>query len=567
MVEIFKFINVLQRYMWLIVLATIVSVGATYYATGLIPPIYTSTAIIRVLSISEGQISYPLFDTIYSNQLMNTYAIVGTSQDTLDDLVSLLALDAVPDIDIDVLENTELLRITVENKNPETATLIANTLAELLVANSTELVSGQGPNSSDLLSSQLDQIEEDLNFARSTYAQLIISNEGDEISLQSMEVDIAQQEVEFLEQLYFTFLSQFQQVRTIELVGANVVSIVNDASVPSKPTSPNLLINLVIGTVVGFVGGMALAVILDLLDNRFHSVEEIETFTGLPTLARILKLPGSARPIAVNSYPYGEDFRRFRLNLLSVLKSRTLLIISAEPRDGRSFIVMNLAQSLIQLHHSIVIIDCDARKPARDDPYEHLIQGPTLLDLLTQSVSLTEALQELDGIEQCVIPSGQQFHSVAELLASPKMTALINNLESRFNYVLIDTPAYLGATDAAILSHKLKDDGIIVVVRNKKTSRNSVSMMLDTLRSHQIGILGTVINYDNSNHYKRFTRYYNKNTFVTQPSEKQLKNAFHISEKDYESLNSDTNYSGNLLTDNLDRTQPVRTKEFQATSD
>ncbi len=146
MLEILK---LARRYLWLIILTTVISCVAAFYGTRLITPIYTAKSLVRVLSVNEGQISSPLFDTLYSSQLLNTYALVGMSQDILDDLTSILALDSVPDIVIDVLKNTELLRITVRHENPEIVAASANTLAELLVANSTELVSGQGPSSSD----------------------------------------------------------------------------------------------------------------------------------------------------------------------------------------------------------------------------------------------------------------------------------------------------------------------------------------------------------------------------------------------------------------------------------
>lgn len=535
MADILNLVSVLRRYLWLVILTTVIACVVAFYGTSLITPSYTAKALVRVLSINEGQISSPLFDTVYANQQLNTYAIVGRNQATLDDLASSLGLNQAPEIIIDVLSDTEILRITVKYEDPVVAALAANTLAELLVANSKELVSGQGPNYSELLGLELEQIEADLDAARANYADLVASDNAANFvaggisgpeATESVAVSVAQQEVEFMERIYFQVLSQFQQVRSIELIRANTVSIVNEATVPRTPTSPDVRLNVLLGGFVGFLGSLALASIIDLMDTRLRSTKDIAAITDLPILATIPRLPRSGRPVAVNLFPHGEEFRRLRANLLSSLESKTLIVTSPEPREGRSLIAVNLALSLAQINKRVIILDCDLRTPPHKKSYANFCKGPTINQLLTGEVSIADNLENFATQQNCIIPADELAHNVSELLVSPRMTTLIRTLESIYDYVLIDTPAFLSAADATILSKKLKNDGLIVVVRKGKTSRDSLAWMLHELQAQNIGVVGMVVNFDKQVTRNRFTKYYSKTTFVTDSDDAKLLAAY-----------------------------------------
>lgn len=518
--EIVGLLRIIKRYLWLILLTTALAGVLAFYGSSLIRPSYTAKSLVRVLSANEGQLSSPFFDAAYSNQLMNTYAIIGLSEAITEELQSILALDYVPDISIAALPDTELLRITVEDADPEIAADAANILAELLVAHNQLLIAGDGPVSSDILRAELEQTAVDLDAARAELAGILDTLPQDPLEqtqAQAVTVEVARQEVQFMEELYFLVLSQYQQVRSLELVQANTVSVVNEAAVPSQPASPILALNLAVGVLLGLFGGIALASVLDLMDDRVHSSQAISRLLGVRVLANIPRLPRAARKLAINQYPEGEEFRRLRFNLLSQSQSKIFIITSAEPQAGRSLVVKNLAYSLALLNKRVVTVDCDFRKSARHHDEHNDRLGVTLLDLLSGDVPLSDLIKHIGNQRNYVLEAhaaNVYVNNTAELLTSSKMSALMRLLEEHFDYVLIDTPAYISVTDAAIVSSKVPQASVLSVVRKGKTHRASLQWMSAELQQQQIDLAGVIVNFDDFRQRRAFVKYYPRESFV-----------------------------------------------------
>jgi capsular polysaccharide biosynthesis protein len=151
-----------------VILSTmIITVTVVTIITFMITPIYTASTTLRVATASSGSASYS--DYMYADRLMNTYTKLATSAPVLGELAKKLNLQIMPQIKVEIIPNTELLKISVESSQPEIAQSSANSLAEILTAQAREFYSGGGKSPQEILSEQLKQAEDELNQARQEY--------------------------------------------------------------------------------------------------------------------------------------------------------------------------------------------------------------------------------------------------------------------------------------------------------------------------------------------------------------------------------------------------------------
>ncbi len=188
-----------------------------------------------------------------------------------------------------------------------------------------------------------------------------------------------------------------------------------------------------------------------------------------------------------------EQFRTLRGRLEAISDQTpiaTVGVTSANAGEGKSTAAVNLAVvTAMGVDTKVIVVDCDLRRPTI-----HKTLGVTpetgLTELLLGQVSLDEAVVKVEGTSLEAILVRQQPDNPSELLASAQMERLIEELVSRYDRVILDTPACLGLPDAKIVSDLC--DGIVVVVRANKTPREEVNAVLEILDRRKI--LGMVLN-------------------------------------------------------------------------
>jgi capsular exopolysaccharide synthesis family protein len=269
-----------------------------------------------------------------------------------------------------------------------------------------------------------------------------------------------------------------------------------------------------LGAFVGLAGGLGLAFLFDNLDTTLYSIEAIERVTHLITLAQIpqIKRRRKAQYITClsNNSPQGEAFRRLRTNLLIPATRQdnlyqTLLMVSAEPAEGKSTIVANLAQSVAQSGRKVVAIDADMRLPTLHEILE-LPNKIGLSNVLRQEVPLSEALQQAPNLNLHVLTSGPIPSDPAELLDSCNLIALIDQLRDQFDLILIDSPALLAVADASILASVV--DKVALVARRTKIKAEALAEACHQLETINAPMMGVIVNQ--SEMQRHYTYYYRK---------------------------------------------------------
>lgn len=216
-----------------------------------------------------------------------------------------------------------------------------------------------------------------------------------------------------------------------------------------------------------------------------------------------------------------EQFKLLRTQLLfpkpGQQPPRTLMVTSALPGEGKSFVSSNLAVSIAQgIEEHVLLIDCDLRRPALHQifGYEENISG--LSHYLSDStVPLSRVLLKTGIDKLTLLPAGRSVVNPAELLSSPRMMDLIGEVRERYDdrYIIIDTPPPKMISEANALARQV--DGILLVIRYGKTPRNVLKDLVESLDPEKI--VGTVMNrfdfqlgslYGSYYNYRSKSRYY-----------------------------------------------------------
>ena len=193
-------------------------------------------------------------------------------------------------------------------------------------------------------------------------------------------------------------------------------------------------------------------------------------------------------------FAFVEAYNTLRTNLefiSNTSQARCIVITSALPEESKSTVALNLAMTLGNGGRSVVVVECDLRKPTMRRNLK-LDRGLTGLSaLLSGTASLEQCVHEVEGRGIHVIPAGTIPPNPAELLDQPRMRELIRVLKERFDYVILDAPPVSIVTDAAVVGRMA--DGALLVVRSRFAPTKLVRLALQRLRGVDIRVLGVVL--------------------------------------------------------------------------
>lgn len=203
-------------------------------------------------------------------------------------------------------------------------------------------------------------------------------------------------------------------------------------------------------------------------------------------------------------FSYIESFKSLRTNLNFIAateKLNTIMLTSAIPGEGKSNTAINLAIALAEDNKSVVVVDCDLRKPSLNRYLRLGNNFPGVTDVLTGHVDIEEALVQFEDLKINVLTAGAVPPNPSEMLSSEPMEKLVNDLKAAFDYVILDTPPVSVVTDAATLGRFT--DGAVLCVRSNFAPKETVLLAKERLTAVGINILGVVLTgFDTKNEGK-----------------------------------------------------------------
>ena len=298
---------------------------------------------------------------------------------------------------------------------------------------------------------------------------------------------------------------------------------------PTAPISPDLRRSILLGVVASLLAGLGVALLLEKLDNVYHTVDELKAGTKLPLLGALpvnqslkdsrtpeegllgtvsqgfsrgfSKLPFTGKAKSAY-YGYGNSESSF-LEALRVLHTnirmlssdrpiRSIMITSAQPSEGKSTISSQLAQVATAMGQRVLVVDVDLRKPQVHDRL-NVPNDLGLSNLIADNLPLKAVLQQVRPDSQLfVLPSGKIPPDPTKLLSSQKMQQLMTTFNKSFDLVIYDAPPVTGLADVSLVGQKT--DGLVLVTRMGKTDRRVLKQTIETLKLARIPTLGVVAN-------------------------------------------------------------------------
>ncbi|MDI2019859.1 polysaccharide biosynthesis tyrosine autokinase [Paenarthrobacter nicotinovorans] len=276
------------------------------------------------------------------------------------------------------------------------------------------------------------------------------------------------------------------------------LTIVTPAVASEAPTSPNMRNNLLIGLLAGMLLGAAFAVLRHMGDNTIRGEHELRQLTDASLLGGVaFDAEASSAPLIMDTLrqtPRAESFRQIRTNLQFAHvshNSKTVLVTSSKPGEGKSTTAVNLAISMSQSGQSVLLIDADLRRPKINE-YLGLERNAGLTSALIGSADVNDLLQPWGPHALYVLTSGGIPPNPSELLGSNAMKSLLARLEETFDAIIIDTPPLLPVTDAAVLAQHV--GGVVLVIEAQATKVPEVEKALRALEMVDAEMLGVVLN-------------------------------------------------------------------------
>lgn len=341
----------------------------------------------------------------------------------------------------------------------------------------------------------------------------------------------------------------YQRARMAEEVEAGDIEIVDLAAQPYRPLWATSKLMLGLGFLLGFLLGGGLSFLLEHLNTSIRRPEDVESLLHLPGLAVIPRLtPGPAGPqarlagllgggkskkaavgdpggrsaavLGTPAQPFSIGIEAFRMLRTSLVwadgseKLKTLVVTSAAPGEGKTMTSANLAVTFAHDGMSVLLVDCDVRRPKLHGVFK-MSRSPGLLDLLTPTNGapqvgvrtsafdddshagdltdpLTAVLRPTPVRGLTLLTCGTLPTNPTNLLSGVRMRVLLQELVQRFDIVILDTPPVLATADARILGSL--SDGVLLVVRAGQTQRLAAQRAQNQLVQAGARVLGVVLN-------------------------------------------------------------------------
>lgn len=275
------------------------------------------------------------------------------------------------------------------------------------------------------------------------------------------------------------------------------ITLLQQATIPGSPSSPNVPINIILGGFIGLALGVGVAILREALDTRIRNERDVELLTAAPIIGGIaFDARTPQNPLVLKDdprSPRAESFRTLRTNLqfLNVGDTaRSFVISSSVPGEGKSTSSANLAIAVALSGQRTIYVDADLRKPKVAE-YLGLEGGAGLTDILVGRAQPNDVIQRWGDTNLYVLPAGKVPPNPSELLGSNTMTQMIRSLEANFDVVIFDAPPLLPVTDAAILAKSTT--GVLLMVAAGKVHKGQLKGAVQAVQNVGARLAGVVL--------------------------------------------------------------------------
>lgn len=429
----------------IILLSLVVGYFYSYYYKK--PQYNSSVTVLLTGDEAQGEKQVTQTDLNLNSGLISTYGSIAKSANVLSKVIENLGLDISvqnlqKNLTVAEIKNTQFLKITVENSNPETAMKIANEISKVFV----------------------------------------------------------------------------EQIKTIYNI--QNINIIDTAEISNTPCNINHIKDMAIALMAGIFASGVLILILYILDDTIKSEKDIPVNLKLETIGTIPNTNKTNNELIIETDPKSyivECLKTTRTNILyasNINKKKAILFTSAREKEGKSFIVNNIAVAFAQANKKVLIVDTNLRTPkGRSQIFENQT-GEGLSDFIKE---ITE--NKLENLEKAkkyiketkipnlhILESGTIPPNPSELLSSTNMRNLLELLKSMYDLVLLDGTPSMIVSDSIALSTMV--DSTILIAENKVSKINELKKTKRQIQDVGGKIMGVILNKSDVQHNKYYGKGY-----------------------------------------------------------
>lgn len=491
-----EYLRVLRRRWALILLIVSLAVGAAVAYSLSQPVQYVATAEVLVQP-TTGDVGSTGTAEVTAEEMATQVEIV-TSLPVATLVRERLRLAEVPELSdvvtAEVMGNSRIMRVTATASRPERAALIANGVAKAYVTYRSEESGRRFAQAAASLSAHQRAVEDRID----AIDQALLEEPTNRVELEAERRNL---------------LTQLGQIASqIGAVDSSVASggggtLLQAAEPPAAPVTPRPLMDGLLAVFVGLLLGIAVAVLRDRLDEIVRDEETVRRALGrAPLLGRIPRWDDSSnrgRLVTLLS-PYSaasEAYQTLSVNVRFLLaasrrpatRGGVVLTTSAQTGEGKTVTAANLAVAAAKVGMRVILVDADLRRALVADRFGLGRDVPGLSDLLVSSDEVGDSLIDV-GIENLrVLPAGTIPPNPTELLASPRMRMVLQEIARDADLVVLDSPPALVVADALELVGAA--DLTIVVARQGYSHRRALASVVERLRQVGAEAVGGVVNH------------------------------------------------------------------------
>ncbi|MEJ5255108.1 MAG: polysaccharide biosynthesis tyrosine autokinase [Acidimicrobiales bacterium] len=497
--ELRDYLRILRRRKLVVIAVTVIGTVAALVVSFLQTPLYAATAkiLIQKQSLSTGfEQSSPRINPDLAGEIEQQFFNGQAVRDLARERLGFPATASAS-----VVGRGAVLQVRAVNPDAQRAAEVANAFAQAYIDARREGMLREYLATAEAIQAKIAELDTKIDELDD---RLVRTGSGSDREGQSSEAASLRSQRDSLITQKAALEKSLDEVEVgADLARGGGPEIITPATPPEKPFRPDPRRDALAGLAVGLLLAVALALLLEYLDDSIKGEAELAAATGgAPVLAVIPRVPdwrNRSDAVLVSlehpASPSAEAYRTLRTSVQFAgldRPLRTLQVTSPRSQDGKSTTATNLAVALARAGQRVILIDCDLRRP-RVHEFFGLSNAVGFTSVLVGDVPLVSATQAVPGLDRLrVLASGPTPADPSELLSTRRAVELLNSIKDACDIVVIDTPPVLPVSDALVLSDVI--DGVILVVAAGSTTKKEAHRAYELLRQVDAPLIGVVMN-------------------------------------------------------------------------
>lgn len=325
------------------------------------------------------------------------------------------------------------------------------------------------------------------------------------------------------------------------VIGEVSMNLLDMTDVPESASNPpSYKRDILKGMIIGAALGIAFLLVYAFTRNTIHEEEDFKKMLNIDCICAIPQIVFKKRgkKFKKDISIYNKKISQTFLEAVRVLRARiekdakkndlkVFLVTSAAPGEGKSTIASNIAMALAMRESKVVLVDCDLRNPSVRERLDMKEEGPGLYEYLMKKAKFEDVLVWNDTYKMHVVPGGQPISNASELIDSPRMHQMLEELKKTAEYIILDTAPVGILTDTAVLAEAA--DAALFVVKQDYANKAAIMEGIGQLAESKVYISGCILNgaqagiggygYKNYRYYSKYGNYLSESHY--QENEKE----------------------------------------------